>query len=163
MGEQEKVVLDAAQLLEQLQKEGRSLTKAEREKMRGPQDAIYVRERVRFHGRQLNFARLGLLLVYLTMLLGVFTVFYYPRLAESSQLWMKGLLVLLAVLSLVLLSALLVNHGRNAALLRLSDFVHEQMRAADAAENEATAVPTKQAGSATLPDEQSPSVLAGKN
>lgn len=125
--EKGRAVLSAEQLLEQLQKEGRSLTKDERAKMRAPLDAIYVRERVRFHGRQQNVARFGLLLVYLTMGLGVFTVFYYPSLTPASQLWMKGTLVVLAVGSLILLSAILVNHGRNATLLRLSRYIQERV------------------------------------
>ena len=57
-------------------------------------------------------------ILYLSLLVAVYTVFFYPVDNLTSQTWLKGTVILLTVLSLLGIPFLLMNHGRNASVLR---------------------------------------------
>jgi hypothetical protein len=98
--------------------EGKSLSAGEREKALGPYDEIYLSDRIHHHNRRLNVRRGVVFILYLSLLVAVYTVFFYPVDNLTSQTWLKGTVILLTVLSLLGIPFLLMNHGRNASVLR---------------------------------------------
>lgn len=99
--------------------EGRSFSKGERTKAVGPYDEIYLRDRIRHHNRRHNAMRAVLVILYLSLLVAVYTVFFYPVDNPTSQAWLKGTIILLTVLSILGIPFLQKNHGRNASILRV--------------------------------------------
>ena len=116
------------EVIAQAIEEGKSLTTNEREKAAGPYDAVYLGEKIRYHARRVFYARLLVVLLYVDAVLAVVFAFSYDALAEASRLWFKWLLVVIAVLAVCGLPWLAVNHGRNAALLRLIRSIRESQK-----------------------------------
>lgn len=100
-------------------REGRSLSDGERKKALGPYDAIYICDRIQHHNRRLNLRRGALLLLYVALFVAVYTVFFYPDDNPTSQVWLKGTVAMLTVLSVLGIPFLVTNHGRNASILRM--------------------------------------------
>lgn len=121
--------MDGEQLVKRILSEGHTLTRNEREKIRGPYDPIYLREKIRFHSRRVAFMRLVLLLVVGTLGFGLYLVLEHETLASTrpvSLWWLKALFTVLVVLCLFGLFSFTRNHAKNASLLRLVDFVQRQ-------------------------------------
>lgn len=99
--------------------EGKSLNDGERKKALGPYDEIYLRDRIKHHNRRLNMRRGVVFVLYFSLIVAVYTVFFYPVDDTTAQAWLKGTVILLTVLSLLGIPFLLLNHGRNASVLRV--------------------------------------------
>ncbi len=102
-----------------LLQEGKSLSKNERSKAEGEYDPIYIEEKIKFHARRVQRTRLVVFLLYLTLIVAVFSLIFYEDIPAGAQLWMKALMALLGVLCLIGLPALMTNHGRNASVLKM--------------------------------------------
>lgn len=105
--------------------EGRSLSQGERKKALGPYDEIYMRDRIKHHKVRLYIRRGTLFILYLSLMVAVYTVFFYPVDNPTSQAWLKGTVVLLTVLSVLGAPFLLTNQGRNASILRMVQKLRE--------------------------------------
>lgn len=125
--------------------EGRSLSQGERKKALGPYDEIYLRDRIKHHNRRMNLRRGALLILYFSLMVAVYTVFFYPIDNPTSQTWLKGTVVLLTVLSVLGVPFLLMNHGRNASILRMVRKLRkaEQQRAEKKGQEAGTGAPSR--------------------
>lgn len=137
-------------------REGRSLSKGERTKALGPYDEIYLRDRIKHHNRRMNIRRGALLTLYFSLMTSVYTVFFYPIDNPTSQAWLKGCIVLLTVLSVLGVPFLLMNHGRNASILRIVRKLRkaEQLHAEKKGEMVGSGAPSRPSAAAPRGDAQ---------
>lgn len=107
------------EIIRQLILEGKSLTRSEREKAAGPFDEIYIQERIQRHVRRLSLCRLVVVLLYADVAVALFTLFADDWLQPITHNWLMGTMAVVFVVCVLCLPFLLINHGRNASILRM--------------------------------------------
>lgn len=108
-----------------LLEEGHSLTEYERQRAQTPFDQLYIDEKIKKHERLLFLSKLVIVALVLLNALSLLVLFFFNNLSELSQNWLRVILAVLYILTLFGLPTALINHGRNATILRVIRRLHK--------------------------------------
>ena len=97
--------------------EGNSLTANEKLRAKVPFDKLYIDEKIKRHERLLIWSKL--VIVLLVVINAASLLFLFNDIEVTSSYWLRGVLAVLFIVALLGLPSAIINHGRNATILRV--------------------------------------------
>lgn len=99
--------------------EGNSLTANEKLRAKVPFDKLYIDEKIKRHERLLIWSKLVIVLLVVLNAASLLVLFLFNDIEATSSYWLRGVLAVLFVLAVIGLPSAIINHGRNATILRV--------------------------------------------
>lgn len=99
--------------------EGNSLTANEKLRAKVPFDKLYIDEKIKRHERLLIWSKLVIVLLVLLNAASLLVLFLFNDIEVTSSYWLRGVLAVLFIIALLGLPSAILNHGRNATILRV--------------------------------------------
>ncbi len=99
--------------------EGNSLTANEKLRAKVPFDKLYIDEKIKRHERLLIWSKLVIVLLVLLNAASLLVLFLFNDIEVTSSYWLRGILAVLFIIALLGLPSAILNHGRNATILRV--------------------------------------------
>ena len=99
--------------------EGNSLTANEKLRAKVPFDKLYIDEKIKRHERLLIWSKLVIVLLVVINAASLLVLFLFNDIEETSSYWLRGVLAVLFIVALLGLPSAIINHGRNATILRV--------------------------------------------
>lgn len=99
--------------------EGSSLTANEKIRAKVPFDKLYIDEKIKRHERLLIWSKLVIVLLVVLNAASLLVLFLFNDIEVTSSYWLRGVLAVLFVLAVIGLPSAIINHGRNATILRV--------------------------------------------
>ena len=99
--------------------EGNSLTANEKLRAKVPFDKLYIDEKIKRHERLLIWSKLVIVLLVLLNAASLLVLFLFNDIEVTSSYWLRGILAVLFIIALLGLPSVILNHGRNATILRV--------------------------------------------
>lgn len=111
--------MNTEELVSLLLDEGTSLTADEKLRAKLPFDKVYIDEKIRRHERLLIISKLVIVLLVLIDAAALLVLFLFNEIEVVSSYWLRGLLLVLFVVAVLGIPSAIINHGRNATILRV--------------------------------------------
>ena len=99
--------------------EGSSLTANEKIRAKVPFDKLYIDEKIKRHERLLIWSKLVIVLLVVIDAASLLVLFLFNDIEVTSSYWLRGVLAVLFIVALLGLPSAIINHGRNATILRV--------------------------------------------
>jgi hypothetical protein len=99
--------------------EGSSLTANEKIRAKVPFDKLYIDEKIKRHERLLIWSKLVIVLLVVINAASLLVLFLFNDIEVTSSYWLRGVLAVLFIVALLGLPSAIINHGRNATILRV--------------------------------------------
>ena len=99
--------------------EGNSLTANEKLRAKVPFDKLYIDEKIKRHERLLIWSKLVIVLLVVINAASLLVLFLFNDIEVTSSYWLRGVLAVLFIVALLGLPSAIINHGRNATILRV--------------------------------------------
>lgn len=99
--------------------EGNSLTANEKLRAKVPFDKLYIDEKIKRHERLLIWLKLVIVLLVVINAASLLVLFLFNDIEVTSSYWLRGVLAVLFIVALLGLPSAIINHGRNATILRV--------------------------------------------
>lgn len=99
--------------------EGNSLTANEKLRAKVPFDKLYIDEKIKRHERLLIWSKLVIVLLVVINAASLLVLFLFNDIEVTSSYWLRGVLTVLFIVALLGLPSAIINHGRNATILRV--------------------------------------------
>ena len=99
--------------------EGTSLTANEKLRAKVPFDKLYIDEKIKRHERLLIWSKLVIVLLVVINAASLLVLFLFNDIEVTSSYWLRGVLAVLFIVALLGLPSAIINHGRNATILRV--------------------------------------------
>ena len=99
--------------------EGNSLTANEKLRAKVPFDKLYIDEKIKRHERLLIWSKLVIVLLVVINAASLLVLFLFNDIGVTSSYWLRGVLAVLFIVALLGLPSAIINHGRNATILRV--------------------------------------------
>ena len=99
--------------------EGNSLTANEKLRAKVPFDKMYIDEKIKRHERLLIWSKLVIVLLVVINAASLLVLFLFNDIEVTSSYWLRGVLAVLFIVALLGLPSAIINHGRNATILRV--------------------------------------------
>ena len=99
--------------------EGNSLTANEKIRAKVPFDKLYIDEKIKRHERLLIWSKLVIVLLVVINAASLLVLFLFNDIEVTSSYWLRGVLAVLFIVALLGLPSAIINHGRNATILRV--------------------------------------------
>ena len=99
--------------------EGNSLTANEKLRAKVPFDKLYIDEKIKRHERLLIWSKLVIVLLVVINAASLLVLFLFNDIEVTSSYWLRGVLAVLFSVALLGLPSAIINHGRNATILRV--------------------------------------------
>ena len=99
--------------------EGNSLTANEKLRAKVPFDKLYIDEKIKRHERLLIWSTLVIVLLVVINAASLLVLFLFNDIEVTSSYWLRGVLAVLFIVALLGLPSAIINHGRNATILRV--------------------------------------------
>lgn len=96
-----------------------SLTANEKLRAKVPFDKLYIDEKIKRHERLLIWSKLVIVLLVLLNVASLLVLFLFNDIEVTSSYWLRGVLAVLFLVALFGLPSAIINHGRNATILRV--------------------------------------------
>jgi hypothetical protein len=96
-----------------------SLTANEKLRAKVPFDKLYIDEKIKRHERLLIWSKLVIVLLVLLNVASLLVLFLFNDIEVTSSYWLRGVLAVLFLVALLGLPSAIINHGRNATILRV--------------------------------------------
>ena len=99
--------------------EGNSLTANEKLRAKVPFDKLYIDEKIKRHERLLIWSKLVIVLLVVINAASLLVLFLFNDIEVTSSYWLRGVLAVLFIVALLGFPSAIINHGRNATILRV--------------------------------------------
>jgi len=99
--------------------EGNSLTANEKLRAKVPFDKLYIDEKIKRHERLLIWSKLVIVLLVVINAASLLVLFLFNDIEVTSSYWLRGVLAVLFIVALLGLPSAIINHVRNATILRV--------------------------------------------
>ena len=96
-----------------------SLTAHEKLRAKVPFDKLYIDEKIKRHERLLIWTKLAIVLLVVLNAASLLVLFLFNDIEVTSSYWLRGVLAVLFIVALLGLPSAIINHGRNATILRV--------------------------------------------
>ena len=107
------------EIISRLLDEGTSLTANEKQRAKEPFDKLYIDEKIKRHERLLILSKIVIVALVILNAASLLVLFLFNDIEVISSYWLRGLLAVFFLAAVAGLPSAILNHGRNATILRV--------------------------------------------